>query len=80
MSMKLYRMVADAIPQGKTEAVEQELSKYGGADASSSHKVLLTKLHAILKGDRDPALASDPELNYAGAAELQLLLERLNAE
>jgi hypothetical protein len=40
---------------------------------------LPAKLHAILRGDRDPALADDPELHYSDAVELQLLLERLSA-
>jgi hypothetical protein len=33
-----------------------------------------------LAGDRDPALAADPELHYGNAAELQLLLEELGQE
>ena len=73
-------MIIHAIQQGETATAEQELSKYGGADVPSSGKVLLAKLHAILKGDRDPALASDPELYYQDAVELQLLLERLKGK
>jgi hypothetical protein len=34
-------------------------------------------MQAILRGDRDPALAADPDLLYMDAVELQLLLERL---
>jgi hypothetical protein len=40
---------------------------------------MLPKLHAILHGDRNPALAADPALDYDDAAELLLLLERLGA-
>ena len=40
---------------------------------------LLAKLQAILRGDRDPALADDPDLPYRDAVELQLLLEGLSA-
>ena len=32
---------------------------------------------AILAGERSPALADDPALNYADAVELRLLLEAL---
>lgn len=38
---------------------------------------MLPKLQTILHGDRDPALADDPALDYDDAAELLLLLERL---
>jgi hypothetical protein len=38
---------------------------------------MLPKPHAILRGDRDPALADDPALYYCDAVELLLLLERL---
>jgi len=34
-------------------------------------------LLAILDGSRDPALATDPALDYDDAAELTLLLEML---
>jgi tetratricopeptide (TPR) repeat protein len=38
---------------------------------------LLPLLEAVLDGSRDPALADDPNLNYADAAELLLLIEAL---
>ena len=38
---------------------------------------LVAKLQSLLAGDRNPALATDPELNYMDAAEVQLLLESL---
>ncbi|MGZ5944897.1 MAG: hypothetical protein ACXWN8_21105, partial [Isosphaeraceae bacterium] len=38
---------------------------------------VLTALRAILAGNRDPALADDPALDYNDAAEILLLLERL---
>ncbi|MBK8182907.1 MAG: hypothetical protein IPK63_08380 [Candidatus Competibacteraceae bacterium] len=44
-----------------------------------SVKLLIAKLRAILAGSRDPALATDPELHYQYAVELQLLLEDLAA-
>jgi hypothetical protein len=40
---------------------------------------LLSKLQAILRGDRDRALADDPDLFFMDTAELRLLLERLSA-
>ena len=40
---------------------------------------VLTALRAVLAGTRDPALADDPALRYAAAAEILMLLERLRA-
>ena len=60
-----------------TEA-EQQLAELA-ADAPPWGKALFSKLQAILRGDRAPALAEDPNLPYRDAAELQLLLERLGA-
>jgi len=37
-------------------------------------------LRAILNGDRDLALTSDPDLHYQYAVELQLLLEEFDFE
>ena len=42
-------------------------------------KPVIPKLIAILQGDRNPALADDPELHYNSAAEPLLLLEALSA-
>jgi hypothetical protein len=57
--------------------MEQQLAQYSGADASSRVKILIPKLQAIIRGDRDSALATDPNLDYDDAVELQLLLEKL---
>ena len=43
-------------------------------------KLLISKLQAILRGERNPALADDPNLDYDDAVELQLLLENLAAK
>jgi len=37
-------------------------------------------LQTILRGDRNPALVADPNLDYLNAAEMQLLLEGLGAK
>jgi tetratricopeptide (TPR) repeat protein len=42
-------------------------------------RALVAKLQSLLAGDRDPALASDPDLHYIDAAELLLLLETLRS-
>ena len=47
-------------------------------DASDSLKQLIQAVVAILNGSRDPALADDPALYYADAAEVLFLLHRLS--
>jgi len=71
--------VKQAITQGETTGLEQELAELLGADIPPEAKVLTPKLQAILRGERDPALAADPELDYDDAVELQLLLEELGS-
>jgi tetratricopeptide (TPR) repeat protein len=63
-----------------TTGLEQEMAEYLNTTAGPRGKALIPKLQAILRGDRDPALAADPALNYADAVELQLLLEALGAK
>jgi tetratricopeptide (TPR) repeat protein len=74
---QLFTLTAQAIQQGETTEMEQQLAQYSGADASSRVKILIPKLQAIIRGDRDSALATDPNLDYDDAVELQLLLEKL---
>ena len=75
---ELCDLVAQAIGQGETAQAAAALVYYANLpDAPDSGKVLITKLQAILNGDRNPALADDPALDYDHAVELQLLLEEL---
>jgi hypothetical protein len=76
----LCAFIANAMRQGDTTAVAQELAHLAAIpDPPPRLQTVLPKLHAIFHGDRDSALASDPALNYDDAAELLLLLERLGA-
>ncbi len=74
---KLSALVLQAIQQKRKSEAEQVLKQFLGKDAQSWAKAMVPKLQAILAGDRKPALAQDPDLDYDDAAELQLLLERL---
>jgi tetratricopeptide (TPR) repeat protein len=77
-SAQLCSLIAHAIQQGETTEAEQFLAQaVVAADTPSWLKTLLPKLQVILNGDRDPALAADPSLDYDDAAELLLLLETL---
>ena len=75
----LCAAAAGAIASGDTSQLEQQLSRPLGEDTARWVKVLFPKVLAVLRGERDPALADDPALDYAPAAELLLLLESLNA-
>ncbi len=77
---QLCAFAAQAIPQGKMSELEQELVKWSEANAPPPFKPLISKLQAILQGERDPKLADDPNLDYDDAVELIMLLEKLNAQ
>ena len=48
--------------------------------ALESHRLPVWVDSRNLRGDRNPALAADPNLKYRNAVELQLLLEELCAK
>jgi tetratricopeptide (TPR) repeat protein len=76
---QLFDRVFQAIQQGATTEAEQYLDKWSKEDHPLWAKALAAVLRAILRGDRDPALAADPNLDFCNAAELQLLLESLES-
>ncbi|HEW97616.1 MAG: hypothetical protein DRR16_24425 [Candidatus Parabeggiatoa sp. nov. 3] len=71
---QLCLFMAQAMRDGKISEAEQELAKW--ADHPEA-KLMISKLQAILKGDRNPKLADDAELSYNMVVELRLLLESL---
>jgi tetratricopeptide (TPR) repeat protein len=77
----LYALVAQALQDGTPDALTAaaaQLTALSQADIPAWGLALLDKLQAVLRGDRDPALAADPALDYGSAVELQLLQERLS--
>jgi tetratricopeptide (TPR) repeat protein len=78
---QLFVMVAQAIRQNTEGEAREVLDQIAAdPDAPSFFKALVARLQSILAGDRNPALADDPELNYRDAAELRLLLEALGQD
>ena len=77
---QLCAFASQAISQGNTTKLEQELALWSRADDSPAFKLTISKLQAILQGDRSPKLADDPNLDYDDVVELTLLLEALNAQ
>jgi tetratricopeptide (TPR) repeat protein len=74
---QLIDIVLQAIQQGAATEAEQYLDEVSDEGDPLWFQTLAARLRAILRGDRDPALAADPNLSYTAAAELQLLLEAL---
>ncbi|MGH9831719.1 MAG: tetratricopeptide repeat protein [Blastocatellia bacterium] len=74
---QLYAETAQALRSQQTTELTEYLAQLAAQAPERWLQVVIAKLQAILGGDRDPALADDPELNYDDAAELQLLLELL---
>jgi HPt (histidine-containing phosphotransfer) domain-containing protein len=75
---QLCALLEQALRQNKLEEIRSEFEQFAGAPGQPAYvNSLFLALFAILNGSRDPALAEDPNLYYADAAELMLLLERL---
>lgn len=77
---KLCALAVEAIEQQDIAELEQFLAQSSGANIPEPAKVMDLRLQAILRGDRNPALADDPNLDYDDAVELRLLLEALGAK
>ncbi|MCE7982217.1 MAG: hypothetical protein DYG89_13560 [Caldilinea sp. CFX5] len=75
---KLVDDVLGMLAQQKADEVNalfQELTS--DAETPDSIKQLIQSMRSIFNGSRDPALADEPTLSYADAAEILFLLERL---
>ncbi len=67
-----------AVQDGQVESFVPILDQLDGeSDKPAYLGPVLVALRAILAGNRDPALADDPALDFDDAAEILLLLERL---
>ena len=65
----IFALVLQAIQQGATSDAEQYLNELSRGEIPDWFKALIAGLHAILNGDRDPALAADPNLDFWSAAD-----------
>lgn len=76
-SAQVCALTANTVSRGDTSVLEQQLTEVLREGVPTWAEALIPKLRAVLRGERDPALAEDPELDYRDAAELRLLLESL---
>jgi len=75
---QLCQAVLQAIRNNNTDQLLKDLPGLEDLEGLPAYlKPVIPKLNAILQGERNPALADDPELDYDDAAELLLLLEAL---
>jgi tetratricopeptide (TPR) repeat protein len=77
---RYFEGVTQAIQQNAEAEAAQQLNELLRPDHPPFFTALIRQLQAVLAGDRDPALAADPELDYTNAAELRLLLEGLGQD
>ncbi|MBT3389954.1 MAG: tetratricopeptide repeat protein [Chloroflexi bacterium] len=74
----LVEHVLGLISQKKTGEIQPLFNQLASdPDTPDTLKLLMNAIVAILNGSRDPALGDDPALNYADAAEVLFLIERL---
>jgi tetratricopeptide (TPR) repeat protein len=71
---QLCAFMAQAMQDEKVEEVQETLAKLA---ENQEWQLFVSKLQAILNGDRNPKLADDPDLHYEMVVELRLLLESL---
>jgi tetratricopeptide (TPR) repeat protein len=74
---QLFAQAAQALQQGSDAEMQQQLIALLEPNDPQHFTALVRQLQAVLSGNRNSALAEDLELDYANAAELQLLLESL---
>jgi tetratricopeptide (TPR) repeat protein len=74
----VFSLVAQAVLEKTQDQAAGRLNDLLKTDHPPWFTALIRKLQSILAGDRDPALASDIELDYTNVAELRLLLDTLN--
>jgi tetratricopeptide (TPR) repeat protein len=76
---QLFALVVQAIQEKTEERAVQQLNELLAPERPPFFTALVRQLQRILGGERDPALAEEPELGYRNAAELRLLLEAVEA-
>ncbi|MCP5003648.1 MAG: tetratricopeptide repeat protein [Planctomycetes bacterium] len=80
-SARLCVLFEEALKKQKPEEVRKQLDEVASdPKIPVSGKLLISKLQEILAGSRESELAEDLGLNYADAAEILYLLERLEKE
>jgi len=75
---KLVDQFLGLVQQGESDEARQFFTQVSQEkDTPGWLKISAPKFLAILKGSRDTSLADDPALDYADAAEILFLIERL---
>lgn len=77
---RLCALAAQEIKQGAVSETVRRLAELSAEDIPPQSRVMVSKVEAILRGERNAALADEPDLFYHDAAELRLLLEGLETQ
>ena len=77
---QLFALVGEAIQEKTEEHAARQLNELLEPGDPPGFTALVRQLLRIFGGERDPALAEEPELNYGNAVELRLLLEAVGSE
>lgn len=80
MASKFCPAVFQGIKEDKRDEIWHTIWQFLPEGDHEYLRVLLTKLGAIIDGERDPALAQDENLKFYESAEILLLLEQLQGE
>jgi len=76
---RYFALVTQAIQEKTEESAARELNDRLTPEQPPFFVALVRQLQRVLGGERDPALAEEPELDYGNAVELRLLVEGLGA-
>ncbi|HUM26306.1 MAG TPA: hypothetical protein PKN81_08755, partial [Anaerolineales bacterium] len=72
---QLVEQILGLIQQGKAGEIQNLFNQH--ANAPDFFKKFMQIVVDVLNGSRDKALGDDPAFNYADAAEVMFLIERL---
>jgi len=76
---RFFALVAQAIQEKAEERAARELDELLTSERPPFFRALVRQLQRVLGGERDPALAEEPELDFWNATELRILLEGVGA-
>ncbi len=76
---QLFALVGDAVQEKAEERAVRELNELLTSGRPPFFTALIRQLQRFLGGERDPALAEEPELDFWNAAEMRFLLEAVGS-
>ena len=76
--VQIMEKVVSLISQQRIDEIQELFNQWASEDdTTDALRALMNAIVTVLNGSRDKALGDDPALNYADAAEVLFLIERL---